>query len=60
MLSMNDFTLRTELMKEVAHLSDLCERLSVKNVTLKFDINSGADAWVNNQLVVTTKFINEE
>lgn len=60
MLSMNDFTLRTELMKEVAHLSDLCERLPVKNVTLKFDINSGADAWVNNQLVVTTKFIEEE
>lgn len=60
MLSMNDFTLRTELMKEVAHLSDLCERLPVKNVTLKFDINSGANVWANNQLVIATKFIGEE
>lgn len=30
MLSMNDFTMRTELMKEVARLSDLCEQLHLK------------------------------
>lgn len=60
MLSANDFTLRTELMKEVARLSDLCERLHVKNVTLKFDDNSGANVWANNQLVIATKFIDEE
>ena len=60
MLSMNDFVLRTELMKEVARLSDLCERLHLKNVTIKFCINSGADVWANNQLVLTTKFIDEE
>ena len=36
MLSMNDFVLRTELMKEVARLSDLCEQFHLKNVTIKF------------------------
>lgn len=60
MLSMNDFTLRTELMKEVARLSDLCEQLNLKNITIKFDRDSGADAWANGQLVVTTKFIGKE
>lgn len=59
MLSMNDFTLRTELMKEVARLSDLCEQLNLKNITIKFDRDSGADAWANKQLVVTTKFIDD-
>ena len=48
MLSMNDFVLRSELMKEVAHLSDLCENLNLKNITIKFDRDSGADAWANN------------
>lgn len=60
MLSMNDFVLRSELMKEVAHLSDLCENLNLKNITIKFDRDSGADAWSNNQLVVTTKFVDKE
>lgn len=60
MLSMNDFTMRTELMKEVARLSDLCEQLLLKNITIKFNRDAGADAWVNGQLVVTTKFIDEE
>ena len=32
MLSMNDFTMRTELMKEVARLSDLCEQLHLSDV----------------------------
>lgn len=60
MLSMNDFTMRTELMKEVACLSDLCEQLRLKNITIKFDRDAGADAWANGQLVVSTKFIDEE
>lgn len=60
MLSMNDFVLRSELMKEVAHLSDLCENLNLKNITIKFDRDSGADAWANKQLVVSAKFIDEE
>lgn len=60
MLSMNDFVLRSELMKEVAHLSDLCEQLNLKNITIKFNRDAGADAWANGQLVVSTKFIDEE
>lgn len=60
MLSMNDFVMRTELMKEVAHLSDLCERLHLKSFTIKFDRDAGADAWANGQLVVSAKFIDEE
>lgn len=60
MLSMNDFTMRTELMKEVARLSDLCEQLCLKNITIKFNRDAGADAWVNNQLVVTAKFVDKE
>lgn len=60
MLSMNDFTMRTELMKEVARLSDLCDQLHLKNITIKFDRDAGSDAWVNGQLVVSTKFIDEE
>ena len=60
MLSMNDFTMRTELMKEVARVSDLCEQLHLKNITIKFNRDAGADAWANGQLVVTTKFVDEE
>lgn len=60
MLSMNDFTMRTELMKEVARLSDLCEQLNLKNITIKFNRDAGADVWANNQLVVTTKFVDKE
>lgn len=61
MISTNDFVLRSELMKEVARLSDLCEQLHLKSFTIKFDRDAGADAWANGQLVVTTKFIiNEE
>ena len=60
MLSMNDFVLRTELMKEVARLSGLCEQFHLKNVTIKFGRDAGADAWANGQLVVATKFIDEE
>ena len=60
MLSMNDFTMRTELMKEVARLSDLCEQLNLKNITIKFNRDAGADAWANGQLVVTTRIIGEE
>ena len=60
MLSMNDFIMRTELMKEVAHLSNLCEQLNLKNITIKFNRDAGADAWANSQLVVSTKFIDEE
>ena len=54
MISINDFVLRSELMKEVARLSDLCEQLNLKNITIKFNRDAGADAWANNQLVVTT------
>ena len=46
-------------MKEVARLSDLCEQFHLKNVTIKFNRDAGADAWANNQLVVTTKFIDD-
>lgn len=60
MISTNDFVLRGELMKEVARLSDLCENLNLKNITIKFDRDSGADAWANKQLVVTTKFVDKE
>lgn len=60
MLSMNDFVLRSELMKEVTRLSDLSENLNLKNITIKFDRDSGADAWANKQLVVSAKFIDEE
>ena len=60
MISTNDFVLRGELMKEVARLSDLCENLNLKNITIKFDRDSGADAWSNKQLVVTTKFVEKE
>lgn len=60
MISTNDFVLRSELMKEVARLSDLCEQLHLKNITIKFNRDAGADAWANGQLVVTTKFVDEE
>ena len=60
MISINDFVLRSELMKEVARLSDLCEQLNLKNITIKFNRDAGADAWANNQLVVTTKFVDKE
>ena len=60
MISTNDFVFRGELMKEVARLSDLCENLNLKNITIKFDRDSGADAWANKQLVVTTKFVDKE
>ena len=60
MISTNDFVLRGELMKEVARLSDFCENLNLKNITIKFDRDSGADAWANKQLVVTTKFVDKE
>ena len=60
MISTNDFVLRGELMKEVARLSDLCENLNLKNIKIKFDRDSGADAWANKQLVVTTKFVDKE
>ena len=60
MISTNDFVLRGELMKEVARLSDLCENLNLKNITIKFDRDSGADAWANKQLVVPTKFVDKE
>ena len=60
MISTNDFVLRGELMKEVARLSDLCENLNLKNITIKFYRDSGADAWANKQLVVTTKFVDKE
>lgn len=60
MISTNDFVLRSELMKEVARLSDLCEQLHLKNITIKFSRDAGADAWANNQLVVTTKFVDKE
>ena len=60
MISTNDFVLRGELMKEVARLSDLCENLNLKNITIKFDRVSGADAWANKQMVVTTKFVDKE
>lgn len=60
MISFNDFALRGELMKEVARLSDLCEQFHLKNVTIKFNRDTGADAWANGQLVVTTKFIDKE
>ena len=46
MISTNDFVLRSELMKEVARLSDLCEQLHLKSFTIKFDRDAGADAWV--------------
>lgn len=59
MISTNDFVLRSELMKEVARLSDLCEQLHLKSFTIKFDRDAGADAWANNQLIVTTKFIDD-
>ena len=59
MISINDFVLRSELMKEVARLSDLCEQLHLKNITIKFNRDAGADAWANGQLVVTTKFIDD-
>jgi len=59
MISCNDFALRGELMKEVARLSDLCEQFHLKNVTIKFNRDTGADVWANNQLVVTTKFIDD-
>lgn len=36
MISTNDFVLRSELMKEVARLSDLCEQLHLKSFTIKF------------------------
>lgn len=32
MISTNDFVLRSELMKEVARLSDLCEQLHLKSL----------------------------
>ena len=60
MISINDFVLRSELMKEVARLSDLCEQLHLKSFTIKFDRDAGADAWANKQLVVSAKFIDEE
>lgn len=60
MISTNDFVLRSELMKEIARLSDLCEQLHLKNTTIKFNRDAGADAWANSQLVVSTKFIDEE
>lgn len=60
MISTNDFILRSELMKEIARLSDLCEQLHLKNITIKFNRDAGADAWANSQLVVSTKFIDEE
>ena len=60
MLSMNDFVLRSELMKEVAHLSDLCDYLILMIITIIIDRDSGADAWANKQLVVSAKFIDEE
>lgn len=47
MISTNDFVLRSELMKEVARLSDLCEQLHLKSFTIKFDRDAGADAWAN-------------
>ena len=60
MISCNDFVLRGELMKEVARLSDLCEQLHLKNITIKFNRDAGADVWANGQLVAATKFISEE
>ena len=35
MISTNDFVLRSELMKEVARLSDLCEQLHLKSLSAK-------------------------
>lgn len=32
----------------------------LKNITIKFNRDAGADAWANGQLVVTTKFVDEE
>lgn len=60
MISYNDFALRGELMKEVARLSDLGEQFHLKNVTIKFNRDTGADVWANNQLVVSAKFIDKE
>ena len=60
MISCNDFALRGELMKEAARLSDLCEQFHLKNVTIKFYSNAGVDSWANGQLVVATKFFEEE